>query len=287
MDQKIIDLYDDYVHHHFDRRLFLDRLAKAAGGMAAALALLPLLQSNYALAETIAAGDARLKTSHVTFDGATGPLNAYLAEPAKGGKRGGVVVIHQNRGLNAHIEDVARRLAVEGYNALAVDFLSPLGGTPPDENAAMQMFGKLDKAQTTANAIAAIKYLRGAAHSNGKIGAVGFCWGGGVIHQLAVNDPTLNAGVVYYGTPADLSEAAKVHSPLLMNYADAALDKRNGELAPPYAEALKAAGKDYQIYFYEGAQHAFNDDTNAARYNKAAADLAWSRTLALFKRTLA
>jgi carboxymethylenebutenolidase len=286
MDQQIIDIYDDYVHRHFDRRLFLDRLAKAAGGMGAAMALLPLLQSNYALAETIAAADPRLKAGHVTFDGASGPLKAYLAEPTKSGKRGGVVVIHQNRGLNAHIEDIARRLAVDGYNALAVDFLSPLGGTPADENAAMQMFGKLDKAQTTANAIAAVKHLRGLAHSNGKVGAVGFCWGGGVIHQLAVNDPTLNAGVVYYGTPAEPSEAAKVHAPLLMNYADAALDKRNGELAPPYAEALKTAGKDYQIYFYEGAQHAFNDDTNAARYNKAAAELAWSRTQALFKRTL-
>jgi carboxymethylenebutenolidase len=287
MDQKIIDLYDDYVHHHFDRRLFLDRLSKLTGGMAAATALLPLLQSNYALAETVKADDARITISHVTFDGATGPVKAYLAEPKASGKHGGVLVVHQNRGLNPHVEDIARRFAADGYLALAADFLSPLGGTPADENAAMQMFAKLDKAQTTANAVAAVKYLRALPRVNGKVGAVGFCWGGGVINQLAVNDPTLNAGVVYYGTPADPSEAAKVKAALLLNYADATLDKRNGELAPPYGEALKAAGKDYQLYFYEGAQHAFNDDTSPTRYNKAAADLAWSRTLALFKRTLA
>ena len=286
MDQKIIDLYDDYVHRHFDRRLFLDRLARVAGGMGAALALLPLLQSNYALAETVAANDPRIDTGHVTVAGASGPLNAYVARPTGGGRHGGVLVVHQNRGLNPHIEDVARRLATEGYVALAVDFLSPLGGTPADENVAMQMFSKLDKAQTTANAIYAVQYLRHRKDVNGKVGAVGFCWGGGVIQQLAVNDPTLNAGVVYYGTPPDPSEAVKVQTPLLMNYADKALDKRNGELAPPYAEALKAAGKDYQIYFYDGAQHAFNDDTNAARYNKDAADLAWSRTLALFQKTI-
>jgi carboxymethylenebutenolidase len=287
MDQRIIDLYDDYVHRHFDRRLFLDRLSKLTGSMGAALATLPLLQSNYALAEVVAPDDPRIKTSHVEFKGATGPLKAYLAEPTAGGSHGGVLVVHQNRGLNPHIEDIARRLAAEGYVALAVDFLSPLGGTPADENAAMQMFGKLDKAQTTANAVAAVAHIRTLPHVNGKVGAVGFCWGGGVINQLAVNDPTLNAGVVYYGTPADPSEAVKVKAALLLNYADPALDKRNGELAPPYAEALKAAGKDFQIYFYEGAQHAFNDDTAAARYNKQAADLAWGRTLALFKRTLA
>jgi carboxymethylenebutenolidase len=287
MDQKIIDLYDDYVHRHFDRRLFLDRLARAAGGMGAALALLPLLQCNYALAETVAPSDPRIDTGHVTITGASGPLNAYIARPSGGVRHGAVLVVHQNRGLNPHIEDIARRLAVTGYVALAVDFLSPLGGTPTDENVAMQMFSKLDKAQTTANAIAAVKYLRHRKDVNGKVGAVGFCWGGGVIQQLAVNDPTLNAGVVYYGTPPDPSEAVKVQAPLLMNYADKTLDKRNGDLAPPYAEALKAAGKDYQIYFYDGAQHAFNDDTQAARYDKAAADLAWSRTLALFQKTLA
>jgi carboxymethylenebutenolidase len=287
LDQTIIDLYDDYVHRHFDRRLFMDRLAKHAGGVAAAAALLPLLQSNYALAATVAENDARIKTSRVTLPGATGVLKAYLAEPTGGGKHGGVLVVHQNRGLNPHIEDIARRLAVAGYVALAVDFLSPLGGTPQDENAAMQMFSKLDAGQTTANAVAAVKYIRSLPSVNGKVGAVGFCWGGGVINQLAVNDPSLNAASVYYGTPPDTQDAAKVHAKMLLNYADPNLDKRNGAAAPGWADALKAQGKLEGFYFYTGAQHAFNDDTQAARYDKAAADLAWSRTMALFKANLA
>jgi carboxymethylenebutenolidase len=284
MDQTTIDLYDDYVHRHFDRRLFLDRLAKHAGGMGAALALLPLLQSNYALAETVKPDDPRITAKWVEFPGATGQIKAYLAEPRASGRHGGVVVVHQNRGLNPHIEDIARRLATEGYVALAVDFLSPLGGTPKDENAAMQMFSRLDPQQTTANAVAAVKYLRGLPNVNGKVGAVGFCWGGGVINRLAVSDPTLDAGAVYYGTPPSPEEASKVHAMMLLNYADPALDKRNGDLAPGWAAALKAHGKlDGELNFYSGAQHAFNDDTNAARYNKQAADLAWSRTLDLFK----
>jgi carboxymethylenebutenolidase len=287
LDQNIIDLYDDYVHRHFDRRLFMDRLVRLTGSAAAASAALAMLQSDYALAATVAEDDGRIAVSRGEIPGATGPLKIYTARPKGTGRHGAVLVIHQNRGLNPHIEDIARRLATDGYVAVAVDFLSPLGGTPADENAAMQMFGKLDPAQTTANAKAAVAYLRTLAGTNGKVGAVGFCWGGGVVNQLAVNDPTLDAGVVYYGTPAKPEEAAKVHAALLLNYADPALDRRNGELAPPYADALKAAGKDYQIYFYEGAQHAFNDDTQSARYNEAAAKLAWSRTLELFRRTLA
>ena len=287
MDQTIIDLYDDYVHRHFDRRLFLDRLAQHAGGLGAAMAILPLLQSNYALAATVAEDDARIKTSRVTFPGATGPLKAYLAAPAGGGRHGGVLVVHQNRGLNPHIEDIARRLAVAGYVALAVDFLSPLGGTPADENAAMQMFGRLDPARTTADAVAAASYIRTLPDVNGKVGAVGFCWGGGVVNQLAVADPSLAAAAVYYGTPPSPGQAAKVHARMLLNYADPNLDKRNGNLAPGWASALKAEGKLDGFYFYTGAQHAFNDDTQSARYDKAAADLAWSRTLALFNKTLA
>jgi carboxymethylenebutenolidase len=286
LDQTIIDLYDDYVHRHFDRRLFMDRLVKLTGSAAAAGTALALLQSNYAHAATVAENDSRIAVSRGEIPGATGPLKTYTARPAGGGRHGAVLVIHQNRGLNPHIEDIARRLATEGYVAVAVDFLSPLGGTPADENAAMQMFGKLDPAQTTANAKAAVAYLHTAPGTNGKVGAVGFCWGGGVVNQLAVHDPSLNAAVVYYGTPAKPEEAAQVRTALLLNYADPSLDKRNGALAPPYAEALKAAGKDYQIYFYQGAQHAFNDDTQSARYNEPAAKLAWSRTLALFKRAL-
>ena len=288
LDQKIIELYDDYVHHHFNRRLFLDRLAKYSGGMGAALAILPMLQSNYALAATIAENDKRILARRITIPGASGTLKAYTAEPTLPDRRGGVLVVHQNRGLNPHIEDIARRLATEGYVAVAVDFLSPLGGTPADENAAMQMFAKLDADKVTADAMASVKFIHDMTDVNSKVGAVGFCWGGGVINQLAVNDPTLDAGVVYYGTPPkDVGDAAKVHARMLLNYADKTLDKRNGDLAPAWADALKKKGKLDGFYFYAGANHAFNDDTQAARYDKAAADLAWSRTLALFKKTLA
>jgi carboxymethylenebutenolidase len=288
LDQTIIDLYDDYVHRHFDRRLFLEKLARHTGSAAAAAAAMSLLVSNYALAATVPEDDARIRTSRVDVPAPDGALKAYLAQPTGSGRHGAVLVVHQNRGLNPHIEDIARRLAVAGYVALAVDFLSPLGGTPTDENAAMQMFGKLDSAKTTANAIAAVAYLRTLPAGNGKVGAVGFCWGGGVINQLAVNDPSLNAGSVYYGTPPDPALATKVKAMMVLNYADPALDKRNGDLAPGWAAALKAQGKlDGELHFYAGANHAFNDDTQAARYNKAAADEAWGHTLDLFKKTLA
>lgn len=286
MDQRIIDLYDEFMHVHFSRRIFLERAAKITGGVAAASALLPLLQSNYAQAAIVEESDPRITTQAVTIPGATGDLKAYLALPRTKGKHGAVLVVHQNRGLNPHIQDIARRLAVEGYVALAVDFLSPLGGTPADEEKAMKMFADLDKTKTTENAKAAVAWLRARPDVDGKVGAVGFCWGGGVINQLAVNDPTLNAGVVYYGTPPDPSQAGQIKAQLLLNYADPTLDTRNGALVPAYEDALKAAHVKYQLYFYEGAQHAFNDDTAGPRYNEAAAKLAWGRTLELFKKTL-
>jgi carboxymethylenebutenolidase len=286
MDQRIIDLYDEFVHVHFDRRLFLERAAKVVGGMGAAIAMLAMLQSNYALAAMVAPDDPRIITERVTFPGATGDVKAYLAKPNTGGKHGGIVVIHQNRGLNPHIEDVARRLATEGYVALAVDFLSPLGGTPADESQAMKMFASLDKAKTTANAKAAVAWLRARRDVNAKVGAVGFCWGGGVVNQLAVSDPSLDAAVVYYGLPPDPSSVSLIKAQLLLNYADPKLDTRLGPLVPAYEAALKAAHVKYSLYFYEGANHAFNDDTQGARYDKTAATLAWQRTLALFKANL-
>jgi carboxymethylenebutenolidase len=286
MDQRIIDLYDEFVHVHFDRRLFLEQAAKLVGGMGAAVALLPLLQSNYALAAVVPADDPRITTEHAQLPGATGDLKAYLAKPKTDGKHGGIVVVHQNRGLNPHIEDLARRFATEGYVALAVDFLSPLGGTPENEDQAMKMFAGLDMGKTTANAKAAVAWLRGRADVNGKVGAVGFCWGGGVINQLAVADPTLDAGVVYYGAPADAAAVSQIKAPLLLNYADPKLDTRLGALVPAYEAALKAAHVNYTLYYYEGANHAFNDDTQSARYDEAAAKLAWQRTLSLFKQAL-
>jgi len=286
MDQRIIDLYDDFVHTHFDRRLFLERAAKLVGGAAAAAALLPLLQSNYALAAIVAEDDPRIATDRVTFSGATGEVKAYLAKTKTDGKHGGIVVVHQNRGVNPHIEDIARRLAVEGYVALAVDFLSPLGGTPKDEDEAMKVFSKLQGSQS-GNAKAAADWLRQRPDVNGKIGAVGFCWGGGVVNQLAVADPLLATGVAYYGTPPDAALVPKIKAVMLLHYADPKLDTRIGAMVPAYEAELKAAEVRYSLYYYEGANHGFNDDTQSARYDEAAAKLAWGRTLAVFKETLA
>ncbi len=287
MDQRIIDLYDDFVHCHFDRRLFLERAAKIVGSMTAAAALLPLLQSDYARAAMVAESDPRIAVERLTYKGASGDVKAYLAEP-KGGqaKHGSVVVVHQNRGLNPHIEDIARRLAAEGYTALAVDFLSQAGGSPKDEDEAMKLFPKLDATKVTGDALAAVAYLRTRPEANGKVGAIGFCWGGGVINQMAVNDPSLNAAAVYYGTPPDLAVVGKIKTALLLNYADPKLDTRLGALVPAYEDALKAAHIKYALYYYEGANHAFNDDTQSARYNEAAAKTAWSHSLALFKDNL-
>jgi carboxymethylenebutenolidase len=289
MDQRIIDLYDDFVHCHFDRRLFLERASKVVGSVPAAAALLPLLQSDYARAAIVAEADQRIVAQRVTYKGASGDVKAYLVTPSAGqAKHGSIVVIHQNRGLNPHIEDVARRFGTEGYAALAVDFLSQLGpaGTPANEEEAMKLFQKLDPAKAAEDAVAAVAYLRTRPEANGKVGAVGFCWGGGIVNRMAVSDPSLNAGVVYYGSPPDPSAAAKIKAPLLLNYADPKLDTRLGALVPAYEDALKAAKIKYTLYYYEGANHAFNDDTQSARYDASAAKEAWARSLAFFKENL-
>ena len=287
MDQRIIDLYDEFVHVHFNRRLFLERAAKLVGGMGAAAALLPMLQSNYARAAIVAESDPRIATERVTFKGGAGDVKGYLARTKADGKHGGVVVIHQNRGLNPHIEDVARRIAAEGYVALAVDFLSGLGGTPADEDKAMKMFQEFDRSKAAADAVAGAAWLRARPEVNGKTAAIGFCWGGGIVNQLAVADPLLNAGSAYYGEPPDAASVSRIKATMLLNYADAKLDTRIGALVPAYEAALKAAHTKYSLYYYEGANHAFNDDTQSARYDAAAAKLAWERTMALFKEALA
>ncbi len=283
MDQKVIDLYDEYTHAPLDRRVFLERLAKLTGSVAAAMAALPLLE-NRAVAAVVAPDDARVTASTVEFPGQGGAVKGYLAKPTSGAKSGAVIVIHENRGLNAHTEDVARRLAVAGFLGLAVDFLSPLGGTPANEDAARDMIGKLDPAATTANAVAAVAFLRTHADGNGKVGAVGFCWGGGLVNQLAVADPTLDAGVAYYGRQPDAAAAAKIKAPLLLHYAG--LDTRINEGIPAYKTALDQAGVSYQVHMYEGANHAFNNDTSAERYNAEAAKRAWDRTLGFFAEKL-
>lgn len=293
VDPRIIDLWDRYVHVHFDRRRFLNEAARLLGGAGAAVAVLPLLASNYARAAVVAEDDPRLLTERFTILGATGNLKSYHAQPKPPIRlrRASILVIHQNRGLNPHIEDIARRLALEGYVALAVDFLSPLGGTPPDEDAAMKLFSQLDTTKVIADAHAAIAYLRKNGDPNGKVGAVGFCWGGGIVNRVAASPAPMrganfDAGVVYYGAPPPLELVPKIKSPLLLNYADPQLDTRLGALFPAYEEALKAAKANFKLYVYEGANHAFNDDTQEARYDEAAAKLAWERTLAFFKAYL-
>lgn len=286
MDQKLIDLYDDHVHRGTSRREFLDRLTKVAGSTVAAMTLLPLLENNYALAQTIAENDARLTTSKVEYDAAGGKMMGYLAEAKDGKKHPAVIVIHENRGLNPHIQDVARRLAVEGFLVLAPDALSPAGGTPSDETRIADMFGKLDAAETAGRLVAAIPFLARHPGSTGKVGVVGFCWGGGMVNRVAAGaGASLNAGVSYYGPQIPAADVPKIAAPMLLHYAS--LDQRINAGIPDYEAALKANSKTYELFMYEGANHAFNNDTNAARYHMNAAALAWSRTIAFFKKYLA
>jgi carboxymethylenebutenolidase len=222
----------------------------------------------------------------VTFKGVTGDVKAYLAKPKAEGKHGAVVVVHAVGGMSPHIQDIARRLAVDGFIALSVDFLSPVGGTPVPRNPEVaSLTRQLKPEETTGNAVAAANYLRSLPESNGKIGSVGFCWGGGVVNRLAVADPMLNVGVPFYGAPPSAEDVPKIKAAMLINFADPALDKTLGMQAPAYEEALKKAGTRYEMRFYPGAQHAFNDDTGQ-RYNAEAAKLAWSRTIGVFKATL-
>ena len=284
--QEMIDLYDQYTHVTLDRRGFMEKLSRLAGSAAAAAAIAPLIAPSMAAASVVADDDPRVTASSVAFAGASGQVAGYLVRPAKAsGKLPAVVVIHENRGLNDHIKDIARRLAVENFMALAPDLLSVAGGTPADENAAAQLIGKLDATRTVGDLVAAAAYVRARADSTGRVGAVGFCWGAGMTNQLAVHDPLLAAAVAYYGPQPGAADAAKIKARLMLHYAG--LDQRIDAGIPAYEAALKAAGVDYQLFMYEGANHAFNNDTSAARYDKPAADLAWSRTIAFLKKTLA
>jgi carboxymethylenebutenolidase len=284
MDRRILDLYDEYTHAPLARRDFLERLATLAGGMGSALALLPLLQANKAAAAQVAADDKRLKTEPVTFPGPDGELRGYLARPVETKALPGVIVIHENRGLNPHIEDVTRRLALEGFAALAPDFLSRSGGTPPHEDQAREQIGKLDPEWTLKAALAAAEWLRASGRSTGRVGAVGFCWGGGLVGRLATADPKLDAGVVFYGRVPPVADVPKIKAQLLLNYAGK--DERINADVPAFQKALDAAGVRYSLHTYEGVEHAFHNDTSAARYNADAAKLAWQRTVEFFERTL-
>lgn len=284
MTQEIIDLYDAYTHTPLDRRVFLARLARLTGSMAAALSILPALEANRALAAIVPPDDGRLESGRTTYPGAAGEVAACMARPKDAAKSPGVIVIHENRGLNPHIEDVTRRVALEGFLALAPDLLSPLGGTPASEDAAREMIGKLDGSQTTRNLAAAVAFLAKHPHGTGRVGAIGFCWGGGMAGELAVNEPDLDAAVVYYGRQPKAADVARIRAPLLLHYAG--LDARINEGIPAFEEALKKAGRKYVLHVYEGAQHAFHNDTSEARYNKEAAVLSWSRTVAFLKEQL-
>ena len=284
MDQNIIDLYDEYTHAPLERREFLARLAGLSGSAAAALALVPVLECNYARAATVPTDDPRLDTGRTIYPGATGEIKAYMARPRGAAKLPAVIVIHENRGLNPHIEDVTRRLALEGFFAFAPDLLSPLGGTPANEDTARDMIGKLDRKQMVQNAVAAVPFLKKHANGNGKVGVVGFCWGGSPAGELAVNAPDLDAAVVYYGQQPNAAEVENIRAPLLLHYAG--LDARINAGIPAFVVALKAAHKKYTMHMYEGANHAFNNDTSEARYHKQAAEQAWSRTIAFLRENL-
>jgi carboxymethylenebutenolidase len=304
MDQKIIDLHHDYIHHHCDRRKFLEQASRVVGSTAAAAALLPVLDNNYALAQTVAENDPRVTTERVTFPGpgGQGQVMGYVAKPRAAGRYPAVVVVHEAGGLNPHTMDVARRLAAEGFVALAVDFLSPMGGTEA-VNAARQAaaaagggrggggggnpINQLTAEQNVQNGMAAIRYVRTRADVTGKVGVVGFCWGGRVTQNISVNDPSVNAVVVFYGQPPHPTLAPKLNAPILMNYADVMFDMNNTGEAVLYAQELKRLGKAHEFHIYPGAQHGFNNNTNTERHNAQAAELAWGRTIAWFKRHLA
>ena len=280
MDQKIINLFDRYTHGGMSRRDFLDRLTLMAGSAAAATALLPVLENNYAQAAIVPEDDPRLMLADAEI--APGIKGLLAIRRDAQGKLPAVLVIHENRGLNPHVRDVTRRMALEGFVAFGADYLAPLGGTPADEEKAREMIGTLKPEDQVAYSQAALKALIAHPQGNGKAGAMGFCWGGGAVNALAVAEPSLAGGVAYYGRQPATADVPKITAPLMLHYAD--LDERINAGIADYEAALKAAGKTYELHMYDGVNHAFNNDTNATRYDKTAADLAWGRTVAFLKR---
>jgi len=284
--REVLDLFDGYVHGRISRRQFLDNAGKYAVGGFTAAAMLESLRPNYAWAQQVAKDDGRIKSEYITYPSpqGSGTMRGYFARPANvSGKLPGVVVIHENRGLNPYIEDVARRLAVDGFMAVVPDALTPLGGYPGNEEQAAQMFGKLDAAKRTEDLIAAAGYLKSRPDSSGKIGVVGFCFGGGIANTFAVRLPDLAAAVPFYGGQPTPENVAKIKAPLLIHYAG--LDERINAGWPAYEAALKANGVRYQMFMYPGVNHGFHNDTTP-RYDEAAAKLAWSRTIEFLKANL-
>jgi carboxymethylenebutenolidase len=284
MDQKITTLYEDYRKGLTNRRQFVRKLAVVAGSSAAAMAMLPILDE-MSPGNSAVQSDPDLISEFIKYPGETGDIKAFLARPKAGNKFPAVLIIHENRGLQPHIQDVTRRMAKEGFLALAPDALYPLGGTPEnDQDKAVSMIGQLDKEKTIKNFVAAVKYLKTQPNSTGKVGCTGFCWGGGMTNQVAVNCPDLDAAVPYYGMQPTADQVPSIKAPIMAHYAGE--DARINQGIPAFEEALKKNNKKYQIFMYEGAQHAFNNDSNPERYNEKAAKLAWSRTIAFFKEKL-
>jgi len=287
VDRRIIELYNDYVHSAMPRRDFLSRLTTMAGGAAAAATLLGVLEPNYAHARQTEPDDKRLRTEKLEFNGPNGPVKAYVARPRKlgrGDKVAGVLVIHENRGLNEHIEDVARRTALAGYLAVAPDGLSVAGGAPADQEAARDLFAKTDGARIASDVLAAVPWLAADASSNGKIGVVGFCYGGGLALRAAVESVGVDCAVAFYGRQLSAEDTRKLKVPVMLHYAGT--DERINAGINDFRAALDAVGVPYSLNMYPGTQHGFHNDSSEARYNEAAAKLAWHRTLDFFETYL-
>jgi carboxymethylenebutenolidase len=283
IDPRVIELYNDYAHGQMPRRSFLASLTGLLGSAAAVSAVLPLIEPRYAQAQQIADDDSRITTGYIEYAGSSGAVRGYLAKPADAsGALPTVLVIHENRGLNAHLEDVARRLATVGYLALAPDGLSVAGGAPADQEAARDLFAATDRNVIAADILAAVPFLAKHEAGNGKVGAVGFCYGGGMALRCAAEHPdVVLAGVCFYGSGLDAAATAKVKGRLSMHYAG--IDPRINAGIDPFRALLDSAGVSYSLHMYPGTQHGFHNDATAARYDRAAAMLAWERTLAEFE----
>jgi carboxymethylenebutenolidase len=283
VDQDVIDLYDEFTHGDMSRAGFLSRLAGLVGGLPAAGAVLTRLENDYGR-RVVSEADDRIRIEYVTYEGASGPVRAYHARPRREGPLPAVVVIHENRGLNPHIEDVARRAAAAGFWTIAPDALSPLGGTPDDTDEARSRMRELDSDATRGDFVAGVSWADAHEETTGRVGCVGFCWGGAMANQLAVHAADLDAAVAFYGRQPAAEDVPSIQAPLLLHYAG--LDERINEGIDAYRAALDEAGKSYELHLYEGVNHAFHNDTSPTRYDEAAATLAWARTIAFFRELL-
>lgn len=284
MDQRIINLFDEYTHKPLRRNEFLKRLIMLTGSAAAASTVLSSLEVNYAHAATVPVQDDRIITEYITYPVEGGLMRAYIARPKQDGKYPAVMVIHENRGLNPHIEDVTRRAALEGFLAIAPDALSLLGGTPADADKAREQFQQLDMPKTIAQFAAGFEYLKTRKDSTNKFGCIGFCWGGAMANNLAIHVADLLAAAPFYGRQPALEEVPKIKAALQLHYAEQ--DERVNAGIAAYEEALKKSNITYELHMYAGAQHAFHNDTAGTRYNESAAKLAWSRSITFFNEKL-